>query len=159
MSSPHETYVSKLERELMVSSGRWIANFNESHRGFRLSDIEFDVCIRGNTRVRGFLLSRFFSFFLNPNYEVACFISSSDAEKLTRKRLHHYLVTLKAWMEQQNVKWSWLFLLVNDLGDVRSLVEEVDDPSLGIVAVNPDIRESVSSKNYIGRQARRYAKF
>ncbi len=105
------------------------------------------------------MLSRFFSFFLNPNYEVACFIASGDSESLDRKRLHHYIVTLRAWMEQNNVKWSWLFLVVNNVEQIKARVEEVDDASLGIVAIDPDKREYASNKNYLGRQARRFAKF
>jgi len=149
-----------LERELVRGKANWIADFNESFRDYRVSDITYDVFIRGNTRVKGFLLSRLFSFFLNPNYEVGCYMHSRGAgKKLNRRDARKIIVTTKDSMAANNMKWSWLFLFADDVEeDAKDYLKTVTDQGLAVVAVGTETRTIVNSGNFLGRQARKFIK-
>jgi len=144
----------------MTGRGRWIADFNESFRDFRIKDVKFDVFIKGNTRMKGFLLSRLFSHFLNPNYEVAFFIlSGSPEKKLDRKRLQRSLSSIRWHMEQNYVKWSWLVVVGKEIGDAtRNAVESISDQTVGVLYVDSDTKQMIHCNSYLGRQMKKYIK-
>ncbi len=152
--------ISQLERELVRGKANWIADFNESFRDYRVNDITYDVFMRGNTRVKGFLLSRLFSFFLNPNYEVGCYMHSrGGAKKLNKRDARKIIVTTKDSMAANNMKWSWLFLFADDVEeDAKEYLKTVTDRALAVVAVGTETRTIVSSGNFLGRQARKFIK-
>jgi len=144
----------------MKGKGRWVADFKESFREYRVRDLTFDVLVRGDTRVKGFFLSRLFSFVLNPNYEVACFILSLDSrEHLDEKALARYLTAIKSFMKKEKIDWSW-FLLVGTRfgGGVKKAVADLSDRALGVALVDSGSREMVNSDSYLGRQFKKYIK-
>ena len=71
-------YLLKLERNLMVGSGRWVADFTESFWDYPLGDIVFDMAVTATVRPKGFFLSRVAAWLTTPNYYVACFVYSGD---------------------------------------------------------------------------------
>jgi hypothetical protein len=153
-----ERLVLKLERELMKGKARWLANFNESFENYRVNDVTFDIFIHGNTRVKGFLLSRFFSYMLNPNYEVGCYLYSSE-RRLNRSLARKVVLTTKGSMDANQMKWSWLIMIANQIdNDARDLVEKISDQELAVVAVETDTGTITNSKNFLGRQARKFVK-
>lgn len=160
MSLSKEELISRIEREIMTGRGRWIAHFNESFRDFRIRDVKFDVFIKGNTRMKGFLLSRLFSHFLNPNYEVAFFILSDSPEKrLDGKRLQRSLSSIRWHMERNYVKWSWLIVVGKGINDAtRKAVESVSDQTVGVLYVDSDTKQMIHCNSYLGRQMKKYIK-
>ena len=152
--------VDSVEKQLMKGKGRWVADFKESFREYRVRDLKFDALVRGDTRVKGFFLSRLFSFMLNPNYEVACFILSLDTrERLDEKSLARYLTAIKSFMKKEKIDWSW-FLLVGTRfgGGVKNAVAGLSDRALGVALVDSESREMVNSGSYLGRQFKKYIK-
>jgi len=152
--------MNKLEKGLMIGRGRWIADFNESFRKFRIRDVEFDAFIQGNTRTRGFLLSRLFSVMLNPNYSVGCFLISTESVKhFDRKFLSKAISEIQSYMKDNEMKWSWLFIFApKGTGEIRKHVESISDQSIGVVLVDADSGNMVHSNSYLGRQAKKYVK-
>lgn len=155
-----EEHIAKLEKGLMSGRGRWIADFNESHRNFRIDDVEFDILIEGNTHMKGFLLSRLFSFLLNPNYSVNCFIlSTKPARKLDQHFLRKVLGTIRSYMKKKEVKWSWLFIFSTEkTQSLRNVIQKIDDQTIGVVLVDVGSKELFHSDSYLGKQAKRFVK-
>jgi len=152
--------MAKVEKGLMMGRGRWIADFNESFRNFKLQDIEFDIFIRGNTRVRGFLLSRLFSVTVNPNYSVGCFMISTESVRyFNKKLLINALMRIQSYMKDNEMKWSWLFIFANkDNSEMRKHVESIKDQYIGVVLVDVESGDIIHSNSYLGRQARKYVR-
>lgn len=149
-----------MEKGLMLGRGRWIADFNESFRNFKMRDIEFDVFIRGNTRMKGFLLSRVFSILLNPNYSVGCFMVSTESLRhFEKKFLGKALAEIQSYMKDNEMKWSWVFIFTTrGVGEMAKHVENIKDQSIGVVLVDTKSGSMVHSNSYLGKQAKRYVK-
>jgi len=150
--------MTKVERSLMAGRGRWVADFTESFRNYTVNDIEFDAFIRGNTRVKGFLLSRLFSFLTNPNYSVGCFFFSTDSVKgFDRKHLIRLITAAKSGMKANEMQWAWLFLLGSkNIETLKKYVEGVEDQTVGIALLDINSKNIAHNKSYLGRQATRY---
>jgi hypothetical protein len=148
----------RLEKELLKGKARWLANFNESFENYRVNDVIYHAFIRGNTRVKGFLLSRFFSYILLPNYEVGCYLYSSET-RLNRSVARKIVLTTKGSMDANQMKWSWLIMTANRVDDeAKGLIEKISDQDLAVVAVEADTGTITSSNNFLGRQARKFVR-
>jgi hypothetical protein len=156
-----EEHITKLEKTLMAGRGRWIADFTEAQRNIKINDIEFDALIEGNTRMKGFVLSRLFSYLLNPNYSVSCFIlSTKSARKLDQKFLQKVLATIKSYMKNKEIKWSWLFIFSSEkMQDLKNRIQKIEDQTIGVALIDINSREIFHSNSYLGKQAKRFIKF
>jgi hypothetical protein len=152
--------MTKIEKSLMLGRGRWIADFNESFRNFKTSDVTFDAFVRGNTRMKGFLLSRVFSATVNPNYQVACFmISTETAKDLDKKYLVRLLQAVRSYIKENELRWAWLFILnTKGTGAFKKLVESIKDQFVGVALIDVNSGNIVHSNSYIGKQAKRFIK-
>jgi hypothetical protein len=151
--------VSGLEEELMAGGGRWIADFNESERDYRLEDVTFDACVRGDTRIKEFgLFSRAMSSFLLPGYHVACYVTLRGT--LTQDFLKKCLHIIRRKNETDGVTWSWLVLIVKETprDEVVRLVESFSDKDLGLVLYDSSSASLSSSQNRLGERMRSYVK-
>lgn len=155
-----DEHMTKVEKSLMLGKGRWIADFVESFRDFKVRDLEFDVFIRGNTRMKGFLLSRLFSIMLNPNYAVGCFMISTESVKhFDRKFLGKALSGIQSYMKDKEMKWSWLFIFTTKgIGEMKAHIENIKDQSVGVVLVDTKSGNMIHSSSYLGRQAKGFIK-
>lgn len=155
-----EDAIAKLEKQMMKGRGRWVADFNESFRAYRVGDVTFDIFISGNTRMKGFLLSRMFSFFLNPNYEVGFFAVSIDRENEPNlRRLRKWILAVKSCMRKSEMKWAWLALVGQFSSDSASkCVQEARDPAIGVAYIDVSSRQVISADTYLGRQLKKYVK-
>jgi len=150
-------YLLKLEDNLMTGGGRWVADFTESFWELPVGDTAFDMLILGNTRPRGFLLSRFFSWIVLPNYPVACFAYSDDPDL---KRLSPSLKAIAEYRAKEEMPWAWL-VIVNEgpfSRRAQATVEKNDTKEIGIALVDLASQEITASKSFIGRRVARIAK-
>jgi len=141
----------------MTRGGRWVADFTESFWEFPVGDAAFDMVILGHTRPRGFLLSRFFSWIVLPNYPVACFAYSDDPDL---KRLSPSLKAIAEYREKEEMPWAWL-VIVNEgpfSRRAQATVEKNDTKEIGIALVDLASQEITASKSYISRRMGRLAK-
>lgn len=155
-----EEHINQLEKSLITGRGRWIADFTESKRNYRIDDVEFDAFIEGNTRMKGFLLSRLFSFLLNPNYAVNCFVlSTKSGRNLDEHLFRKALAAIRSYMKNNEIKWSWLFIYSTEkMPHLRSVIEKMDDQTIGVVFVDIRFKEVSHSNSYLGKQAKGFVK-
>lgn len=155
-----DDFILRMEKELMGGRGRFVADFIESFRQFKVRGVEFDAMIRGSTRVKGFFLSRVFSYLVSPNYQVACFILSVDPKRVFRKEDYgRYMAAIKKFMKREEIKWSWLYVAgQKPKPGLRRAVEGTTDRSTGVALVDLETREVFGSDSYLGRQAARYVR-
>jgi hypothetical protein len=150
-------YLVRLENSLMVGSGRWIADFTESFWDFPVGDTSFDMVILGNTRPRGFLLSRFFAWLTLPDYRVACFAYSEDTQL---KRLGTLTRSIKGYMEEREMAWSWLVLTGEESFTRKAIagVQKNNSHEIGISLVDLAAQEVTTNDSVIGRRMRRFVR-
>ena len=150
-------YMIRLENNLMLGSGRWIAEFNESFWDFPVGNTTFDMMILGNTRSRGFLLSRFFAWLTLPAYRVACFVYSGDTQL---KYLATLTKSIKGFMEERGMTWSWLVLTGEDsfTRKAKAGIQNNDSHEIGIALVDLASQEVITNDSVIGRRMPRFVR-
>lgn len=153
-----EEQMTRIEKSLMLGRGRFIADFTESFRNYRVDNVIFDAFLHGNTRMKGFLLSRLFSATINPNYYVACFmISIADNKGFDKKFLSELLHAVRARMKEDEMRWAWLFIFAAKGANApRKMIEGLKDQFIGVAMVDVNSGNIVHSDSYIGKQAKRF---
>jgi len=149
-----EDVLCMLEKQLMVKGGRWVAEFTESERNHKVGDLTFDVCLRGGTRTKGLFLSRILSYFVLPNYQVACYIMKIPSSNVVSSDfLRKRLLRIRERAKEEELKWNWLFLVTEDepSAKVAKLIEEWRDEE-GVLLYNHGSRSLVYSRNLLGKR-------
>ncbi|HUV73034.1 MAG TPA: hypothetical protein VMW79_01875 [Anaerolineae bacterium] len=148
-------YLLKLERNLMLGGGRWVADFNESFWGYPLGDLVFDMFVTATVRPKGFFLSRVAAWLTTPNYHIACFAYSKDPEL---KRLNEVLRTISTLLKEQEFAWAWL-VIPNEgpfSRKAESMVQNTSIREIGIALVDVSSQEIVNSESHWGRRMIRF---
>ena len=101
-------YLLKLENNLMVGSGRWIADFNESFWNYKINNLTFDFFLWGGMRPKGFALSRIAAVLILPNYNAACFACAGGLELM---QLSPIVSAIHQVAEAKKIDWSWLVIV------------------------------------------------
>ncbi len=143
----------------MKGSTRFIADLNESFRNYSIRETNFDLYIRGQTRSRGFLLSRFFAMTVLPNYHVAVYGRVlRNASRSTRRTILELVDLIRSEIKEGDLKWAWLmFFADEDLpANVQNLVESFDINEVGIGVVSSNSGKLLHSNNLVGRSLKRY---
>jgi hypothetical protein len=150
----------RLEKYMITGQARWVADFNESFLNYQVGDVTFDLFITGNTRSKGFILSRLFSFLLNPNYEVGFFAISLDEESEPNdRRLRKWILAVKSCMQKHEMKWAWLMLVGQTPSEsVKKYIKEAQDRTVGVAYADVSTRKVISADAYLGRQLKKYVK-
>lgn len=148
-------YLNKLEQNLMTGSARWIADFVESYRDHTVGGIRFDMLVRGKTRTKGFFLSNVMSYFILPNYQVACFVCKSDE---ARRGLYPLLKIVSGYMEAEELHWCWFVILGHGSfpNPLRKSVERDDTKEVGVALVDLGHQEIVTNDTFLGRRMVRH---
>jgi hypothetical protein len=147
-----DEYLLKVERNLILGAGRWVAEFNESFRNFSVGKQDFDLYVRGGTRPKGLFLSRLFAYFSLPQYNVAFFVKHVPDDGLSLGELRKAVEDRAA---KHNVKWTWLVLVRSGSFPEKMVkrVDSFDKPELGITLVNISEQDIDTSENILGRKA------
>ncbi len=144
-------YMLKLEENLMLGGGRWVADFNESFWGYNLDDVVFDMAITATVRPKGFFLSRVAAWLTTPNYHVVCFVYATDPGL---KRLHEVLSAITSFLKQQEFAWAWLVVPQEGAFSrkAKSMVQSTSIREIGIALVDLSSQEIVTSESHLGRR-------
>lgn len=136
----------------MLGRGRWVADFKEAFRDFPGGGITFDLCVRGGTRPKGFLLSRLFAYFSMPNYKVALFAKHVPDDGF---RLEDLVKAVADRAAEANIRWPWLVLIrAGDFpGRITKAVTGFERSEPGILLVNLKDEDIDTSPNALGRKA------
>jgi len=139
----------------MVKGGRWVAEFTESERNYKVGNLTFDVCLRGGTRTKGLFLSRILSYFVLPNYQVACYIMKIASSNIVSLNfLKKLLLPIRDRAKKEELKWNWLFLVTEDEPSVKvaKLIEEQKYEEVGVLLYNRGSKSIVYSRNLLGKR-------
>ncbi|OLD14819.1 MAG: hypothetical protein AUI50_05205 [Crenarchaeota archaeon 13_1_40CM_2_52_14] len=151
--------VELLERWLIGGRARWVADLREFFRGFRIRETTFDLYVRGGTRNRGFLMSRFFAWSALPDYHVAllCISSESVRSRMTSEKLRKAIDDALYHVGQEELKWAWLIAFLDSEVPAWgvSLVSRYDRQELGLSLASTATGQVVVSANQIGRSIRK----
>jgi hypothetical protein len=147
-----QAYLLKLEKNIMLGSARFIADFAESFLDYAVGDVTFDMLIRGGTRLRqGVLISRAYSYLVGPNHFVSCFLRLGNAEG---GQFHNLTRAVAKFNTDEQMTWAWLVIAHGGSfarGTVR-LVETWDKKEIGVALVDYAAQQLVAhSNNYLGR--------
>ena len=143
-----------LERDILYGRARWVADLNETFRNHPVEGHIFDLYARGQTRTKGFLLSKFFAWTVLPNYKVSLYAKAvRDQANFLRGSLAELLQLISKNMERSDLKWAWLVLLFEGDPPVRisTLIEEYNKNDIGIASVNTYSGSVLTSNNLLGR--------
>jgi len=148
-------YLVKLEDNLMVGGGRWVADFSESFWEYPLGDLVFDMFITATVRPKGLFLSRVAAWLTTPNYYVACFAYSKDPEL---KRLHEVLTTISKFLKEERFAWAWLVIPHEGSFSRKAsaMVEHNDSKEIGIALVDLSSQKVVNARSYWGGRMTRF---
>jgi len=145
--------IDEFEREILRGRARWVADINETFRDYPVGGQSFDVCARGQTRGKGFLLSRFFAWTVLPNYKVSLYAKAiPNTADFHRGNLIQLLHDVRMDKERRDVKWAWLVLFLEDAPPrgVANVVETYDRDDLGIGCVNVNSGNVLVNRNLLG---------
>jgi len=143
-----------LEHGILNGRARWIADLNETFRDYSVGGHKFEIHARGQTRGKGFILSRFFAWTVLPNYKVSLYARAvRNTTTFLRGNLIEFLKVIKKDLESRGMKWAWLVLLFD--GDppdrISSMVQEYSKNDIGIGCINAYSGNMVVSNNVLGR--------
>jgi hypothetical protein len=146
--------VDLVEEQIVRGNLRWLANFNEIHRNYRIEDLTTPLYASGSLQEKGFLLSRVFSALVTPKYKVnlLVFTYQDFNESFVKK-----LITLcKRKFGTENV-WTFLALVQSNPFDksVKKMIESFEEAPVGVSAYSLESKESVVSNNALGRGLRK----
>jgi hypothetical protein len=144
-----------LENNLMVGSGQWIADFNESFWDYQINNLTFDFFLWGGMRPKGFALSRLAAILVLPNYKAACFAYAGGPEI---KQLSAIETAINQVAEAKNIDWSWVVIAHEGAFSSQAIskVEKDDTRKLGIALVDVKNQAIVTSHSYVGRRMERF---
>ncbi len=148
-------FLDRLENQLIKGRGKWVAEFNESFINYPLGNFIFPLFIRGQTRSKGFLLSRIFAYLAMPNYLVSCFAYPLEINShLKKERLKILLKEISKMMKKNNIKWSWLVIPKESEFSERLVkwVEKNDLRNIGIALINLKSKDIITNSSIIGKK-------
>src|SRR4030067_2261819 len=99
--------IDLVERDLVKGNLRWLANFNEIRRDFRVEDVEFQIYASGGLQEKGFFLSRIYSALVVPRYKVHLLLYTSP--EINKDLLRKAILALKR--KFGGVDWSFLLFV------------------------------------------------
>lgn len=153
LSKREKVMLTSLE-EVMSGRGRYIAEFSEAFKDFKLNGFTFSYFVKGNTFIKGFFLSRMFSYFVNPRYNVACFLLKTD-KKFGKKHLLRRIRTINKYAKKTNSRYVWFLLFSSHVNDsLRETIKTLDAYNLAVICIDTETGEKIHTVSFLGRQGK-----
>ncbi|MDI6690531.1 MAG: hypothetical protein QME50_01505 [Candidatus Bathyarchaeota archaeon] len=137
------------EEQLVKGKFRWIANFKEIRRNFKIGEFTFPIYAIGGLEEKGFFLSKIFSAFVTPKYKIHLLLYTSP--EIDLKSLRNLIIQSKNKFSGED--WIFLGLIQTEpiKKDVREAVENIADPRVGVTLQSLASKTVVASKNVLGK--------
>jgi hypothetical protein len=151
-----------LEREIQSGRANWVADLNESFRGYQISSESFPLVARGNTRPKGFLLSRFVAFTMMPDYRVCLYASQvKGVGSEAKSHLMKLIRIIETQRDEKDIKWSWLLLLSkHEVPEALvKTIESFGNKDVGVGCIELDTGRIITSPNQLGTSLRNQMRF
>src|SRR5215472_9108191 len=152
--------VDALEHNLLRGAGRWVADLTEFFRDYRISDTVFALYARGKTRSSGFIISRFFSSTVLPNYSVALFCVDATTGTFNTDSLRKRIDVVAKVSREDDLRWAWLVVILagNIQPSIVSFVSRYDKKEVGLGVGSTSTKQIVLSDSQIGRSIEKHLK-
>lgn len=145
-----------IEERLVKGTFRWLANFNEIHKNYKIKEFTFPIYATGGLEERGFFLSRIFSAFVTPKYKVHFLLYTSP--EIDTKTLRNLMITSKNKFPGDD----WIFLGLIQASrinkSVKEAVENIADKRVGVILHSLASKNVVASKNVLGKALQKQLK-
>lgn len=138
-----------VEEQLVKGNLRWLANFSEIRRDYRISNTVFPIYAIGGLQERGFFLSRIYSALVTPKYKIHFLLFTGQT--IDTKQLRRIILDLKERFGEDD--WVFLGLVQSEpFGkDFKNMILEVTDKNVGIAAFSLASKETLPSNNVLGK--------
>ncbi|MEM3597031.1 MAG: hypothetical protein QXJ53_02740 [Candidatus Bathyarchaeia archaeon] len=144
-----EFVIDIVEEQLVRGNLRWLANFSEIHKEYKIDDVVFPLYASGSLQEKGFFLSKIFSALVTPRYKIHLLLYTQQNfdPKLVRK----LVLACKSKFGAED----WIFLgLVQSQAfqkDAKETIANTADKNVGIAAYSLKSKETVTSENVLGK--------
>jgi hypothetical protein len=138
-----------VEEQIVKGNLRWLAGFNEVHKGYAIGDLTFPIYASGGLQERGFFLSRIFSAMVTPRYKVHLLLYT--APEVNPKLLRKIIISCKNKFGADD--WIFLGLVQNQPFEksTKEAITNTADKTVGITASSLASKETVTSNNVLGK--------
>ncbi|MDQ7031259.1 MAG: hypothetical protein Q9M37_00865 [Desulfonauticus sp.] len=145
-----------VEEQLIKGKFRWLANFKEIHKNYRLGEFTFPIYATGGLEEKGFFLSRIFSAFVTPKYKVHFLLYSTP--QIDVKSIRNLVIASKKRFTGED--WIFLGLLQTDPinKNVKEAIEHIADKRIGITLYSFASKSVIASKNVLGKALQKHLK-
>ena len=141
--------IDMIEEQLVRGNLRWLANFSEIHKDYKIGDVTFPLYASGSLQEKGFLLSRIFSALVTPKYKIHLLIYTE--QNFDPKLIRKLVLACKSKFGSED----WVFLGLVQREDFQKATKEAvantTDRNVGVVAYSLASKERVTSENVLGR--------
>jgi len=138
-----------VEEQITKGKLRWLANFKEIHRDYTLDEFTIPIYATGGLEEKGFFLSRIFSTLVTPKYKIRFLIYTSP--EINVKLLRKLIIACKNKFRGDD----WIFLGLVQSRPIEKAVKEaiqnIADRRVGVVGYSLTSRDTVASKNVLGK--------
>ncbi len=145
-----------VEEQLVKGRFRWLANFKEIHKNYKIKEFTFPIYATGGLEERGFLLSRIFSAFVTPKYKVHFLLYTTP--EIDTKTLRNLMITSKDKFPGDD----WIFLGLIQAAPIKKTVKEavenIADKRVGVILHSLASKSGAASKNVLGKALQKQLK-
>lgn len=145
-----------VEERLAKGKLRWLANFKEIRRDYKIGEFTIPIYATGGLEEKGFFLSKVFSTLVTPKYKIHFLFYTSP--EIDVKFLRNLIISCKNKFTGDD----WIFIgLVqsNPIGKtVKAAIENIADNRVGVAAYSLTSKNAVSSKNVLGKALQKQLK-
>lgn len=145
-----------VEERLARGKLRWMANFKEIRKDFKIGEFTIPIYATGSLEEKGFILSRIFSYFVTPKYKIHFLFYSSP--EIDTKLLRKLIVLSKEKFTPDD--WIFIGLVQSKPIDktLKETIENIADDRVGCYAYSLASKSEVSSKNVLGKTLQKHLK-
>lgn len=143
-----------LEKEIQRGRAYWIADLHETSRRYDISGESFPLIAKGNTRPKGFLLSRFVAFTMMPDYRVCLYASEARGSGSEAKsHLMRLIRIIETQRDEKDIKWSWLLLFTEHEAPetLSRTIQTFGNKDIGLGCIEVETGKMITSPNQLGK--------
>lgn len=138
-----------VEERLARGKLRWIANFKEIRKDFKMGELTIPIYATGSLEEKGFILSRIFSYFVTPKYKIHFLFYT--CQEIDSKLLRRLVVLSKEKFAADD--WILIGLVQSKPIDktLKEAIEKISDDRVGCYAYSLSTKSEAFSKNVLGK--------
>lgn len=145
-----EIFTRSLEETLIRGSTAWIATFKDFYRNYKLGGKRFLLYAEGDTYVKGFFLSRIFSFFLGPRRKA--FFLVNHINKIDDDNFKKLIDICSEIGEKDDYIMLVMLTEERDIkGSIKRKLDAMKTGNVGVSIVSLSTGNKYYSNNFIGR--------